>query len=71
MLERRSGEIVGIEIKAAASVSASDSRGLRALKEMAGARFRRGVVLYSGAARVPFGEDLDALPIGWLWRGSQ
>jgi hypothetical protein len=43
-------------------------RGLELLKELAGERFRRGIVLYSGRRCVPLGEDLHALPIESLWR---
>ena len=43
-------------------------RGLELLKELAGERFRRGIVLYSGKQRVPLGKDLHALPIESLWR---
>ena len=38
------------------------------LKELAGERFRRGIVLYSGRQCVPLGKDLHALPIESLWR---
>jgi len=43
-------------------------RGLELLKELAGERFRRGIVLYSGRQCVPLGKDLYALPIESLWR---
>jgi hypothetical protein len=35
---------------------------------MAGRRFRRGIVLYTGAEIVPFGAGLFALPVEALWR---
>jgi hypothetical protein len=43
-------------------------RGLELLKELAGERFRRGIVLYSGRQCVPLGKDPYALPIESLWR---
>jgi hypothetical protein len=43
-------------------------RGLLLLKELAGERFRRGIVLHSGRQCVPLGKDLRALPIESLWR---
>lgn len=51
-------------------VSAADFKGLRALAEVAGRRFRRGIVLYTGAEIVPFGAGLFALPAEALWRWS-
>jgi hypothetical protein len=71
VLERRDGALVGIEVKSAATVSAADFKGLRALAEVAGRRFRRGIVLYTGAEVVPFGSGLFALPVEALWRWSE
>ena len=68
VLERRSGALVGIEVKSAATVTGSDFKGLRALAQAAGRRFHRGVVLYTGTEVVPFGPKLHALPIEALWR---
>jgi hypothetical protein len=67
VLENESGEIVGIEVKAAASVAASDFRGLARLQSAAGRAFRLGVVLYDGREVVPFGDGLVAAPIPCLW----
>ena len=43
---------------------------LRALAELAGDRFHRGVVLHGGTECVPFGPRLHALPVEALWRTS-
>jgi predicted AAA+ superfamily ATPase len=66
VLEAPSGEIVGVEVKAAVSVDADDLRGLRILAEIAGRRFLRGILLYLGHQAVPFGANLYALPISSL-----
>ena len=68
VLEHRSGALVGIEVKSAATVTGGDFKGLRALAEAAGRRFHRGVVLYAGAEVVPFGPRLHAVPIEALWQ---
>lgn len=70
VLEDATGGIVGVEVKAAATVGARDFRGLRALAETAGDRFRRGIVLYTGMTAIPFGKDLYALPVSSLWTGK-
>lgn len=67
VLERGADELAGVEVKAAATVRASDFRGLRKLREAVGARFAAGVVLYDGEAALPFGEGLFAIPIRMLW----
>lgn len=67
VLERDDGMIVGIEVKASATVKASDFGGLRALADACGDRFANGVVLYDSADVVPFGERLAAVPLSCLW----
>lgn len=74
VLERASGEIVGIEVKSAASVHGADFEGLRSLADDAGDRFVRGIVLYAGRSIVTFGPRLIAAPVDVLWcskAGSQ
>ena len=48
VLERPGGGIVGVEVKASATIRREDFRGLSALAELAGAAFEHGVVLYTG-----------------------
>lgn len=67
VLERTSQQVAGIEVKAAATVTAADFKGLRKLKEAAGKRFAAGVVLYDGEVTAPFGDGLFAVPIRALW----
>lgn len=72
VLEADDGRLAGIEVKAAATVGTADLKGLAALREVAGKRFHRGVVLYTGREALPFGSDLWALPISALWQlGAQ
>ncbi len=67
VMENRRGELVGIEVKASASVKGADFRGLRVLADIAGERFLRGIVLYSGSEMLPFGKDMLAVPVSALW----
>jgi predicted AAA+ superfamily ATPase len=68
VLERDDGTIVGIEVKASATVKASDFGGLKTLAEACGEKFAFGVVLYDSTDVVPFGEKLAAAPLSCLWR---
>lgn len=70
LLEDARGRIVGIEIKASATVGSKDFKGLKALAEVSGERFLRGVVLYTGRESIPFGRSLYALPVNALWQGG-
>lgn len=67
VLERGPRQLAGVEVKAGATVTASDFRGLRKLREAAGERFKAGVVLYDGEATLPFGDRLQAVPLRCLW----
>lgn len=67
VLERRSGEIVGIEVKATSNPGPRDGEGLRALAELAGDRFVCGLLLYTGSETLPMGEKLFQVPMSALW----
>ena len=67
VLEDRRGRLVGIEVKASATVRAEDFRGLRVLAQAGGRRFVRGIVLYTGVEPVAFGARLMALPVEAVW----
>ena len=63
----QAGKITGIEVKAAATVTGKDFRGLKKLRETTGERFAAGVVMYDGENVAGFGENLYAIPIRVLW----
>jgi len=67
VLERDDGLVVGIEVKASATVKPADFAGLRALAQACKNRFACGVVLYDSADVVPFGDKLAAVPLSSLW----
>jgi hypothetical protein len=67
VLEDRKGALCGIEVKASASVGASDFTALKTLKEQFPDRFRVGVILYLGDQVLPFGDGLWLLPVESLW----
>ena len=67
VLERSPGAIVGIEVKAGATVRLRDFRGLVRLKEAAGDGFACGIVLHDGERIQQMGSGLFAMPIKMLW----
>lgn len=67
VIEQGSRALAGVEIKAAATVTAADFRGLRKLKDAAGKRFAAGVVLYDGETCASFGNGMHAVPLRALW----
>ena len=67
VVETGSGALVGIEVKAGATVNAGDFRGLRKLSDAWGDNFKLGVVLFDSGRPVHFGDRLVAAPISCLW----
>jgi uncharacterized protein len=67
VLENRKKELIGIEIKSSSTVSHNDADGIRELAKLAGKRFHRGVILYTGDTVVPFAKNIHAVPLGALW----
>jgi hypothetical protein len=63
VLETPDGRVVGVEVKAGATVRTEDLRGLRNLANLLGDRFVAGFVLYTGAQTLPFGAKIRALPL--------
>lgn len=71
ILERPDGTMAAIEVKASATVGASDFSALQGLREQLGKRFRSGVVLYLGDQTVPYGDQLTLVPVSALWSPSK
>ena len=67
VIERGTRAVAGVEVKAGATVTAADFRGLRKLKAVTGSRFAGGVVVYDGEMCVSHGDGLYAVPIRRLW----
>lgn len=67
VIENAAGQLVGVEVKASATVKASDLRGLSKLAALAGDQFKLGVLLYDGAETLPLGDGIWAAPLSSLW----
>jgi predicted AAA+ superfamily ATPase len=67
VIESAAGQLVGVEIKASATVRESDLRGLKKLASLAGDQFKLGVLLYDGDETMPLGDGLWAAPLSSLW----
>lgn len=59
--------LVGVEVKASATVKESDLRGLRKLATLAGDQFKMGVLLYDGDETMPLGNNMWVAPLATLW----
>lgn len=63
----RERRLVGIEVKASATVKAEDTRGLKRLQDAAGKAFACGIILHDGERIQRIGDRLFAMPVGQLW----
>jgi predicted AAA+ superfamily ATPase len=61
------GQLIGIEVKAAAAVSASDARHLAWLRDETGDAFAAGIILHTGPHVFPVSDRITAAPISALW----
>jgi uncharacterized protein len=68
VLEDERGKVIGIEVKSGETIKSDDFKHLKQLKELVGDDFLRGIVLYSGKEKVPFGSGNWAVPISDLWK---
>lgn len=69
VIENAAGELVGVEVKAGATVHPEDLRGMKRLADYAGGRMKMGVILYDGDKSLPLGDNIRAVPISSLWGG--
>lgn len=66
IIEDKAGNIIGIEVKASATVKIGDLKGLQKLAAASGKKFVMGIVLYDHDQVVPFGDKMWAVPISTL-----
>nr|WP_260295123.1 ATP-binding protein [Sedimenticola hydrogenitrophicus] len=67
VIENSAGQLLGIEVKASATVKERDLRGLKKLASLAGDQFTAGVLLYDGDETMPLGSNQWAAPLSTLW----
>jgi len=68
VMEDPAGRVVGIEIKAAATLTGRDFAALKDFSESMGDAFHLGIIFYTGSEPVSFGKNLHALPVSSLWK---
>ncbi len=66
-LQALSKDIIGVEVKAGASLTSKDLQGLHRLGKVAGKHFKRGIVLHDGERLLPLGNKITSAPVSSLW----
>ena len=67
VIERDDGSVIGVEVKASATVDAKDFSGLRRVGRCMRPCIPIWLVLFDGTPAVPLGEGSMAAPISCLW----
>ncbi|MGH3274014.1 MAG: hypothetical protein ACRDNZ_06760, partial [Streptosporangiaceae bacterium] len=67
VVETADARIVGIEVKAASTISPADARHLAWLRDQVGEQFAAGVILHTGPHAFPLGDRIVAAPVSSLW----
>ena len=68
VLEDTRGRIVGIEIKAGATLAMKDFSGLKKLEQAAGDKFVRGLIMHDHDRITPVSERIQGVPLSLLWQ---
>jgi len=63
----RPGNIVGVEVKAAATVKPENFHGLKRLRDATGKAFTCGILLHDGERIQRTGDRFFAMPVSQLW----
>lgn len=67
VIETPDGKVIGIEVKASATIGPKDFRGLERLKAAAGEQFLIGILLYDGDHSNAYRDQLHSVPIACVW----
>lgn len=68
IIQNSKDEMIGIEVKLAASVKESDFRGLKRFASQNQEKLVGGYILYDGERSLSFGDRMRAVPIRSLWK---
>jgi predicted AAA+ superfamily ATPase len=67
VLECPDGRLAAIEVKGRDAVTATDFKGMKELRRLAGDDFSCGIVLYRGNKTIPFDDAMWAVPVDLMW----
>ena len=67
LIETAGGQLIGIEVKASATVTPSDAHHLAWLRDEVGDAFATGIILHTGPHIFPVGDRIIAAPVSVLW----
>jgi predicted AAA+ superfamily ATPase len=67
VIEKDDGTAVAVEVKLDATITEKDFKNLELCQKTLGDNFKKGIIIYTGGDIVPFGGNLWAVPVNYLW----
>ncbi|MDR1838070.1 MAG: ATP-binding protein [Treponema sp.] len=68
VIENENGKIIGIEVKLDGTINEKDWANMNTLRETAGNRFVKGVIIYTGTELIQVSRNIWAVPVNYLWQ---
>jgi hypothetical protein len=66
VIESPKGETIGIEVKLSGTIDESWAN-MSVLQETIGSRFKKGIIIYTGAELMQIARNVWAVPVNFLW----
>jgi predicted AAA+ superfamily ATPase len=67
VIESPNGKITGIEVKLDGTINGKDIANMIAMKETAGNRFVKGIIIYTGNELTQVGRNIWAVPVNYMY----
>ena len=67
IVESPRGEAIGIEVKMSGTIDGKDWANMAVLQKTIGKRFKKGIVIYTGAELTQIARSIWAVPVNYLW----
>jgi predicted AAA+ superfamily ATPase len=69
IIEAANGKVIGIEVKLDQTINEKDWANMNVMRETAGNRFLKGIVIYTGTELMQISRNIWAVPVNYLWEG--
>jgi predicted AAA+ superfamily ATPase len=71
VIENSNGKIIGIEVKLDSTINKKDIANMAALKDTAGNKFVKGIIIYTGTVLMQADRNIWAVPVNYLYTKEQ
>jgi predicted AAA+ superfamily ATPase len=67
VIENQRGEAIGIEVKLGGTIDERDWSNMSVLENTIGNKFKKGIIIYTGADIVQLARKIWAVPVNYIW----